>query len=650
MIFFLCFNSCAQQQIQPDFYQALLCKADDKTGAAELFEKALNSSNTFIRQAAAEELCNLMYEGCELSDKVLERVRREAAGSWGAAFDALGKAPEKEKVMDFLLNSGPAGYGTSFPGEAALYTLRECKKHEAFFSEEENAVIEGHFAAGQLRFREALVFFRTVLDTEEPGIFFTYPPLLNDLGRSFQYADTGDEGMELFLKWEKLHDREPEANELRFRLLFFAARIARQRDYIEKGITLFEQALPLAPDSGQADACIWYILDSSLRGGPDAFISKLGQYKTQWHDDGYFDDVLDRLSRELLLKRDWKNMIRVFSLIMNHNAGAGTGAGNGTSAARYAWIIGRAAEEGYLSSGETQLAAQAINADDVPSAFKHIASNASFYYRSLSADRVSLDLPDESPAPGPGRGSGTRDRLSAAMEFLLGFFDNNASEFAPRYIRSMEGNLSAEDLRALAGALSGAGLYAESMRLVSVYSRREEYTAALRDMELQYPRPFKELVEKYAAETNIAPSLLFGLIRTESAFQSDIISSAGAAGLTQLMPATAAEMADRIRRAGGPDYRVSGGSGLNLRDPGLNIHIGAYYLGYLMERFDNTLLALLAYNGGMNRIRRWRAASSLPADLFLETVEFRETREYGRKVMAAAEVYRELYYTPNPEN
>jgi soluble lytic murein transglycosylase len=110
------------------------------------------------------------------------------------------------------------------------------------------------------------------------------------------------------------------------------------------------------------------------------------------------------------------------------------------------------------------------------------------------------------------------------------------------------------------------------------------------------------------------------------------------------MPATAEEMAGRIRRTGGPDYAAPDSGGLDLSDPGVNIHIGAYYLNYLMGRFENTLLSLLAYNGGMNRIRRWKAANTLPPDLFLETIAYRETREYGRKVMAAAAVYRELYY------
>jgi soluble lytic murein transglycosylase len=228
------------------------------------------------------------------------------------------------------------------------------------------------------------------------------------------------------------------------------------------------------------------------------------------------------------------------------------------------------------------------------------------------------------------------------VEFLLGFFSNNAADFAPRYIKALEKELETAEKRSLARALAGAGFYAESMRLLSSGLNNDGIEPDREDLELLYPRPFKELVEKYAQEYDLAPELLFGLIRTESAFQSGIVSRAGAVGLTQLMPATAQEMADRIRRRGGPDYTPLDAA---LRDSETNIHIGAVYLRYLMDRMESPLLALLAYNGGMNRVRRWRgAARNLSEDLFLETIAYPETREYGRKVIAAEAVYRALYY------
>ena len=671
------------QQVNPDFYEGLIAKAAGNSAedaaakakahkeAAASFEKALNSSNAHIRGAAAGELLSLRYAGTELSRAAMVRVRQEASGSWAAALNALDAEPAllKEAALSFLLGSGSEfpNYGNTFPDEAAFYALGEYRSQKTdFFSESENAAIEGHIAASRSRFSEALAFFRITLN-DGPRFFFRYPDLLNDLGRSFQYTTaTGSEGIDLFLKWEKaiaegenIEEIAPGAaiTGLRFRLLFFAARIARQRGLAEQGIDLFLRALPFAPDSGQTDACIWYVLDSSMGKGPAAVIRRLEALTPQWHSGGYFSDVLDKLSRELVTRRQWKELIQVFSLIRSRSDLA--------SKAKYAYIIGRSITEGYFSPAEIRLAAAAADSEITGGGkalakeylrIAHDAGAAAFYYHTQSAaalDEPFLTLP-QSPAESKSGDSAASGDQSAAMEFLLGFFGNHAADFALPYIRAFEKNLSAGDLRLLAGALDKAGLYMDSMRLVSSYAPKDDYEPERRDLELMYPRPFRELVETYAKETGIVPELLYGLIRTESAFQSNIVSRAGAVGLTQLMPATAREMAARIRRRGGPDYMndsaESGDSPLNLSDPAANIHIGAVYLAYLREQMKDPLLALLAYNGGMNRVRRWRAADSrarpggLPVDLFLETIEYPETREYGRKVLAATAVYRELYY------
>jgi soluble lytic murein transglycosylase len=237
------------------------------------------------------------------------------------------------------------------------------------------------------------------------------------------------------------------------------------------------------------------------------------------------------------------------------------------------------------------------------------------------------------------------------MEFLLNFFEFGAGDFAFAYIRPLVDELSLNELRTLAAALGRAEQWTASMWMVSTYMEKEDWTLDRRDLELSYPRPFRELIESNAEANGVPPELLFSLIRTESAFIPDNRSRVGAMGLTQLMSDTALEMADRIRRQGGPDYSgtapsdTSSPGGIDLRDPAVNIHLGAYYLNYLMERMENPLMSLLAYNGGMGRIRRWRAADPhTPADLFMETIELSETREYGRKVSSAAAVYGYLYY------
>jgi soluble lytic murein transglycosylase len=94
---------------------------------------------------------------------------------------------------------------------------------------------------------------------------------------------------------------------------------------------------------------------------------------------------------------------------------------------------------------------------------------------------------------------------------------------------------------------------------------------------------------------------------------------------------------------------------MNLKDPETSIHIGSYYLRYLIEQMGNPMLALLAYNGGMGRVRRWlttdrqKAGGALPYDIFLESIEISETRDYGRQVLSAASVYGYLYYGSSME-
>jgi soluble lytic murein transglycosylase len=238
------------------------------------------------------------------------------------------------------------------------------------------------------------------------------------------------------------------------------------------------------------------------------------------------------------------------------------------------------------------------------------------------------------------------------MEFLMGFFPYGAASQAMPYIRRFAAGppLSIDELRTLGAALNQAARWEDSVRLVSSYMERDDYDEiTLLDLELYCPRPFQDLVEPYARESEIPPELLYGLIRTESAFVPEVVSRAGAIGLTQLLPDTARDMAERLSRRGGPQYAVDGE--IDLRDPEINIRLGAVYLRYLINYTENPLLALLAYNGGMGRVRRWRAAeTNLPVDLFLETVALSETRDYGRRVLGAAAIYGYLYYNMTMES
>ena len=102
----------------------------------------------------------------------------------------------------------------------------------------------------------------------------------------------------------------------------------------------------------------------------------------------------------------------------------------------------------------------------------------------------------------------------------------------------------------------------------------------------------------------------------------------------------------------------------DILSPATNTRVGAYYLKELIGRTDDApLLAVFAYNAGLSNVREWvriarrdwyttgksaHRSTGISMDLFLETLPYAETREYGRKVIAAAALYGWLYYKTNP--
>lgn len=140
-------------------------------------------------------------------------------------------------------------------------------------------------------------------------------------------------------------------------------------------------------------------------------------------------------------------------------------------------------------------------------------------------------------------------------------------------------------------------------------------------------------------EISIDRALLFGLIRQESRFKARAKSHAGARGLMQIMPGTAAFISG--------DRRLARRSGRNqLLDMDLNLALGQKYLTMLLgdDYFKgNLILAVAAYNAGPGNVRRWRRELADVQDplLFIESLPAPETRDYVHKVMRNMWIYRE---------
>jgi len=153
---------------------------------------------------------------------------------------------------------------------------------------------------------------------------------------------------------------------------------------------------------------------------------------------------------------------------------------------------------------------------------------------------------------------------------------------------------------------------------------------------LLYPLAFWSEVQAQAAINNLDPFLVVALMRQESLFDPSAHSPAGAHGLMQLMPTTAKRVAAEID---------PGNDDPDLDDPHTNIKLGTRYLGTLLTRSSaDPLLALAAYNAGEAAVDKWQSRyGHLEPDELVESITYRETRDYVKKVVANYRKYDSLY-------
>ena len=159
-------------------------------------------------------------------------------------------------------------------------------------------------------------------------------------------------------------------------------------------------------------------------------------------------------------------------------------------------------------------------------------------------------------------------------------------------------------------------------------------------LDLRFPLPLKRTFSQMAQERTMNTSLLYAISRQESALYPQAQSPVGARGLMQLMPATAKETAGKL----GVPYRNE----QQLFDPAMNIRLGSAYLKRLLDVYDgNRILAAAAYNAGPGRVKRWRDQSdNKPMDVWVESIPYKETRNYVQNVLSFDLIYQHKLQQP----
>jgi soluble lytic murein transglycosylase len=428
------------------------------------------------------------------------------------------------------------------------------------------------------------------------------------------------------------------AEEQRARALYAAGKAAQSGSRYAVAVKLFAEVERSFPTQSVADDARLFGALSSLELGDEAhFTDALGSMPDDYPDGDMLPEGCFRLALRRMEKRDFQSAERPLARAVERLPELESARG-GDFAGRERYFLSRVQietgerERGLLGYEKlirelplgyyVRAAFTALASLDAERAARALESSVSLAQREAPAIRRPL-----TEQPGFRRALelasvGELDWVRAELSLISA--DSQAPELlynaAVLYAKAGAVKLSSDAARAVLGRVPPrwpAGDWLEAWKLA-------------------YPRPYAEIVGEQARKNALAPSLIYAVMREESAFDPDAESPADAYGLMQLILPTAKHAA---RPLGLPHDRVS------LKRPSVNIPLGARVLGNYRDKFpEDPLLAVAAYNAGPGAAQRWRKERpGASFDLWVELIPYVETRRYIKRVLGSAAVYAIVY-------
>jgi soluble lytic murein transglycosylase-like protein len=564
-----------------------------------------------LEERARRALVEALYWSKEDAAVLDESMRLAAPDAEVRLFRAvsslrLGLPAAHGLVMGLFLDER----ASSLHGRFATFLAGE-PQYQPLFSTAEQSIIEGRNQLAQGAWTKALPLLEGALGGADPSSY-AHGALLMDMGNAYVSGGkvaAGGAFMEALAA--KL------AGQPRFDALEQAGRLFRRARNYPRAMRSLQVLTAEAPTADQRDRGRWSILDILFSEAPPDLADRVHAESLTWSDASYFSDLLeDRISDDVS-KRRWPALLALRAALAEK--------GPDLIVAELDYVLARAWQEGRAQSLSLDMTARALFTDAV-------RRDPGGYYGILASSMLG-EIPDRTIAAtdtGEGQAPGTMDPL------IQGFLAFGLHDEAYARLRAQRPDMDNAQLLDAARRFAAAGDLRGSMYFTGALARKRKLTLA--ELGLYYPRGYGTLLVQLAVGAGIPDHVLFGLVREESFFDAGVVSSAGAVGLSQLMPATAAPVARALKIAD-PD----------LKDPSTNLAIGVRHLQELLKNVDTTTKALLAYNAGLSRVRQWeRAAPGLPADLFIESVPIAETRGYVRKILVSSVMYAFLYHDADP--
>ena len=258
--------------------------------------------------------------------------------------------------------------------------------------------------------------------------------------------------------------------------------------------------------------------------------------------------------------------------------------------------------------------------------YRQLAQNRSFY-GFLAADKVDMPYDFQNTPLTPDNASYTAVKQNPGIKRTREFYLLGRTVDARREWYFTTRKQMTNDERAIAAKV--AQQWGWHNRAIITMAHTDQRN----DIELRFPIVQQERVKKYSKKQKLQPAYTMAVIRRESAFAADARSRVGALGLMQIMPATGKVIARKLK--------VKYNNKNQLLNPETNVKFGTKYLNMMLKKFHNQpALASAAYNAGGHRVRAWKPKDKdMKADQWIESIPFKETREYVSSIMAYTAIY-----------
>ncbi|MGP1415458.1 MAG: flagellar assembly lytic transglycosylase [Treponema sp.] len=400
----------------------------------------------------------------------------------------------------------------------------------------------------------------------------------------------------------------------------YIARLYEKAGKGKEALKHYDIAIKKALTPYDKDDSNWYKLNYELKNDFASFMRGIKATFPQWDNHYWYEDLVSRAIVKIMTEKKYNLLVQLYEVVSKTH------------------LVEQKAKLQYLMSRSGVIAHRYLEAN-YKAAYED--EHNLIYYTILSAYQLNAPLKDVLYKKRVKREANPLYSPEDAMKILKAYLDYGLYSHIYKEVLRIYPTITVDEAFSISKELRLQSLFPDSINLMQFVANSEGSVLNEEHLRAIYPRPFYNEVSKWAKEYNVPEYIFYALVRSESFFRPLVVSHAGAIGLSQLMPSTAKDIARALKV-----------SHYDVTNPDTNIRFGTYYLSRMLNRFDGRFMpSMCSYNAGPVAVSRWLKKSTIKEeDLFVETIPYDETRNYGKKLLSTACIYGMLYYNKNPKD